>query len=99
MVEKEFYLAGIPGVSRGKVTVIGGGMAGTNAARIAIGMGAHVTVIDLSADRLRQLEEMFGNDIQTLVSNPFNIAESVKDADLVVGAVLNSRCKSTKTCF
>ena len=57
-------------------------MAGTNAARVAVGMGAHVTVIDLSTDRLRQLEELFGNDVQTLVSNPFNIAEAVRDADL-----------------
>lgn len=89
-------LGGIPGVSRGKVTVIGGGMAGTNAARVAIGMGAHVTVIDLSTDRLRQLEELFGNDVQTLVSNPFNIAEAVKDADLVVGAVLIPGAKAPK---
>jgi alanine dehydrogenase len=93
---KGILLAGIPGVSRGKVTVIGGGQAGTNAARVAIGMGAHVTVLDLSVDRLRQLDEMFGNDIQTLVSNPFNIAESVKDADLVVGAVLIPGAKAPK---
>lgn len=93
---KGILLAGIPGVSRGKVTVIGGGQAGTNAARIAIGMGAHVTVLDLSVDRLRQLDEIFGNDIQTLVSNPFNIAESVKDADLVVGAVLIPGAKAPK---
>lgn len=81
-------LGGIPGVARGKVTIIGGGMAGTNAARIAIGLGAQVTIIDVSAERLRQLEEMFGNDVQTLMSNPFNIEKAVKDADLVVGAVL-----------
>lgn len=85
---KGILLSGVPGVSRGNVTVIGGGQAGTNAARIAVGMGAKVTVLDLSVDRLRQLDEIFGNDIQTLVSNPFNIAESVKEADLVVGAVL-----------
>jgi len=89
-------LGGIPGVSRGKVTVIGGGMAGTNAARVAIGMGAHVTVIDLSVDRLRQLEDIFGNDVQTLVSNPFNIAEAIKDADLVVGAVLIPGARAPK---
>lgn len=89
-------LGGIPGVSRGKVTVIGGGMAGTNAVRVAIGMGALVTVIDLSTDRLRQLEELFGNDVQTLVSNPFNIAQAVKDADLVVGAVLIPGAKAPK---
>lgn len=89
-------LGGIPGVQRGRVTVIGGGMAGTNAARVAIGMGAHVTVLDLSTERLRQLEELFGNDVQTLVSNPFNIAESVKDADLVVGAVLIPGARAPK---
>ncbi|MFD1927138.1 alanine dehydrogenase [Sporosarcina siberiensis] len=93
---KGILLGGIPGVSRGKVTVIGGGMAGTNAVRVAIGMGAHVTVIDLSTDRLRQLEELFGNDVQTLVSNPFNIAEAVRDADLVVGAVLIPGARAPK---
>lgn len=89
-------LGGIPGVSRGNITIIGGGMAGTNAVRVAIGIGALVTVIDLSTDRLRQLEEMFGNDIQTLVSNPFNIAEAVKDADLVIGAVLIPGARAPK---
>lgn len=93
---KGILLGGIPGVSRGRVTVIGGGMAGTNAVRVAIGMGAHVTVIDLSTDRLRQLEELFGNDVQTLVSNPFNIAEAVRDADLVVGAVLIPGARAPK---
>ena len=63
---------------------------------VAVGMGAKVTVLDLSVDRLRQLDEIFGNDIQTLVSNPFNIAESVKDADLVIGAVLIPGAKAPK---
>lgn len=85
---KGILLAGIPGVSRGKVVIIGGGQAGTNAARVAVGIGATVTVIDLSVERLRQLDEIFGKDIQTLVSNPFNIANAVKDADLVIGCVL-----------
>lgn len=89
-------LGGIPGVQRAQVTIIGGGMAGTNAARIAVGMGAHVTIIDLSMDRLTQLEELFGNDVQTLMSNPFNIAEAVKDADLVVGAVLIPGARAPK---
>lgn len=93
---KGILLAGVPGVSRGKVVVIGGGQAGANAARVAIGMGAQVTVLDLSVDRLRQLDDIFGNDIQTLVSNPFNIAESVKEADLVVGAVLIPGAKAPK---
>lgn len=89
-------LGGIPGVERGKVTIIGGGMAGTNAARIAIGLGAQVSIIDVSTERLRQLEELFGNDIQTLMSNPFNIAKAVKDADLVVGAVLIPGARAPK---
>ena len=93
---KGILLGGIPGVSRAKVTVIGGGMAGTTAARVAVGMGAQVTVIDLSIERLRQLEELFGNDIQTLVSNPFTIAESVKEADLVIGAVLIPGARAPK---
>lgn len=89
-------LAGIPGVERGKVTVIGGGQAGTNAAKMAVGLGADVTVIDLSVDRLRQLDDIFGNDIKTLVSNPFNIANAVKESDLVVGAVLIPGAKAPK---
>ncbi|MDI2588831.1 alanine dehydrogenase [Psychrobacillus sp. NEAU-3TGS] len=93
---KGVLLGGVPGVPRGKVTIIGGGIAGTNAARVAIGMGAQVTVIDLSVDRLRQLEELFGNDVQTLASNPYNIAVSVKDSDLVVGAVLIPGARAPK---
>ncbi|PIC74259.1 alanine dehydrogenase [Sporosarcina sp. P26b] len=93
---KGVLLAGVPGVSRGKVVVIGGGQAGANAARIAVGMGAHVTVLDLSVDRLRHLDEIFGNSIQTLVSNPFNISESVREADLVIGAVLIPGAKAPK---
>ncbi|PIC65240.1 alanine dehydrogenase [Sporosarcina sp. P13] len=85
---KGILLAGVPGVSRGKIAIIGGGQAGTNAARVAIGIGAHVTILDLSVERVRQLDEMFGKDIQTLVSNPYNIAHAVKDADLVIGCVL-----------
>src|SRR4051794_8411907 len=81
-------LAGVPGVNRGKVTILGGGIVGTNAAKMAIGLGADVTIIDLSADRLRQLDDIFGNQIKTLMSNPFNIAEAVAEADLLIGAVL-----------
>ncbi len=93
---KGILLSGVPGVQRGNVTVIGGGQAGTNAVRIAIGMGARVTVLDLSVERLRQLDELFGNDVQTLVSNPFNIASSVKDADLVIGCVLIPGARAPK---
>ncbi|HEY2422361.1 MAG TPA: alanine dehydrogenase, partial [Neobacillus sp.] len=89
-------LAGVPGVSRGKVTIIGGGIVGTNAAKMAIGLGADVTIIDLSADRLRQLDDIFGNQIKTLMSNPFNIAEAVAEADLLIGAVLIPGAKAPK---
>jgi alanine dehydrogenase len=89
-------LAGVPGVHRGKVTIIGGGIVGTNAAKMAIGLGADVTILDLSVDRLRQLDDIFGNSIKTLMSNPFNIAEAVKEADLLVGAVLIPGAKAPK---
>ncbi|PAE19074.1 alanine dehydrogenase [Bacillus sp. 7504-2] len=89
-------LSGIPGVKRGKVTIIGGGVVGTNAAKLAIGLGADVTIIDLSPDRLRQLDDLFGNDIQTLMSNPLNIAQSVRESDLVIGAVLIPGAKAPK---
>ncbi|MRX73186.1 alanine dehydrogenase [Bacillus lacus] len=85
---KGILLAGVPGVNRGKVTIIGGGVVGTNAAKMAIGLGADVTIIDLSAERLRQLDDIFGNSIKTLMSNPINIAAAVKEADLLICAVL-----------
>jgi alanine dehydrogenase len=93
---KGILLSGVPGVKRGKVAVIGGGMVGTNAAKIAIGLGADVTILDLSPDRLRQLDDIFGNELTTLISNPYNIAEAVKDADLVIGAVLIPGDKAPK---
>ena len=93
---KGILLSGVPGVKRGKVAVIGGGMVGTNAAKVAIGLGADVTILDLSPDRLRQLDDIFGNQLTTLISNPFNVAEAVKDADLVIGAVLIPGAKAPK---
>ncbi len=93
---KGILLSGVPGVNRGKVTIIGGGVVGTNAAKMAIGLGADVTIIDLSADRLRQLDDIFGHQIKTLMSNPYNIAEAVKEADLVIGAVLIPGSKAPK---
>jgi len=93
---KGILLAGVPGVKRGKVTVIGGGIVGTNAAKMAVGLGADVTIIDLSAERLRQLDDIFGNDITTLMSNPFNIAQAVAESDLVIGAVLIPGAKAPK---
>ena len=93
---KGILLGGVSGVPRGKVTVIGGGIAGTNAAKVAVGMGADVTIIDLSPERLRQLEDIFGRDVQTLISNPFNIADAVRSADLVIGSVLIPGAKAPK---
>jgi alanine dehydrogenase len=93
---KGILLGGVPGVKRGKVTIIGGGVVGTNAAKIAIGLGAEVTIIDLSPDRLRQLDDIFGNEISTLISNPYNIAQAVAESDLVIGAVLIPGAKAPK---
>ena len=81
-------LAGVPGTPRANVVVIGGGTVGANAAKIATGMGANVTVIDISLKRLEQLDDQFGGRVQTLYSTPANIERAVLDADLVIGAVL-----------
>ncbi|WP_044749289.1 alanine dehydrogenase [Bacillus alveayuensis] len=93
---KGILLGGVPGVSRGKVTIIGGGVVGTNAAKVAIGLGADVTIVDLSAERLRELDDIFGNQINTLMSNEMNIAQAVAKSDLVIGAVLIPGAKAPK---
>lgn len=81
-------LGGVPGVAPGKVVIIGGGIVGTNAAKMAIGLGANVTILDVNMDRLRQLDDQFDGRLKTLASNSLNIATAVKEADLLVGAVL-----------
>ncbi len=81
-------MGGVPGTPRAKVVVIGGGVAGTEAAYVANGMGADVTVIDLSIPRLRELDARFNGEVQTRVSTGYEIAEQLKDADLVIGSVL-----------
>jgi len=81
-------LGGVPGTRKAKVVVIGGGVAGEHAARNALGLGADVTVIDLSIPRLRQLEAVFGNTIQTRHSSRLEIADQLAEADLVIGSVL-----------
>ncbi len=81
-------LSGIPGVRPADVVIIGGGTVGINAAQIALGMGAHVIIIDKNLDRLRYLDEVLHGNLTTLASNPRNIADSVRVADLVIGAVL-----------
>jgi len=93
---KGILLAGVPGVNRAKITIIGGGVSGTNAAKIAKGLGADVTILDINANRLRELEDIFGASVKTLMSNSYNIAEAVKNADLVIGAILIPGAKTPK---
>lgn len=93
---KGILLSGVPGVPRGKVTIIGGGVVGTHAAKMAIGLGAEVTLLDLSLPRLRQLDDIFGTRIRTLASTPSNIAAAVTEADLLIGAVLIPGAKAPK---
>jgi alanine dehydrogenase len=81
-------LGGVPGVAPANVVILGGGIVGTNAAKIAVGMGAHVTIIDRNLNRLRQLDDIFNGEVVTLASNVWTISENLKTADLVVGAVL-----------
>jgi alanine dehydrogenase len=85
---KGVLLGGVPGTRRGRVVILGGGVVGRNAATIAVGMGAQVTVLDVRAETMAYLEDVFGGAIETLYSNGHNIAEAVARADLVVGAVL-----------
>ncbi|MCA9651876.1 MAG: alanine dehydrogenase [Myxococcales bacterium] len=85
---KGLLLGGIPGTRRGHVVILGGGIVGTAAARIAIGLGGRVTVLDVNADRMLYLEDVFGNSIETLYSTPGTIEREVSRADLVIGAVL-----------
>ena len=85
---KGILLGGVPGVRRGRVAIIGGGTVGTNAAKMAIGMGAEVTILDTNMDRLGYLDDIFGGRVSTMFSNSVNIANAVRESDLVVGAVL-----------
>jgi alanine dehydrogenase len=81
-------LGGVPGVPPATVVVIGGGIVGTHAAKIALGMGADVTIIDLNLNRLRELDDIFGGRVKTQASNSYSIAAATKRADLVIGGVL-----------
>lgn len=93
---KGVLLGGVPGVKRAKVTVIGCGIAGTNAVKMAMGLGADVTCIDLSTKRLAEMDDLFDNRITTLFSNVHNIEEAVVNSDLVIGAVLVPGAKAPK---
>jgi alanine dehydrogenase len=81
-------LGGVPGVPAARVVIIGGGVVGTNAAKIAVGMGAHVIIIDNNLDRLRELDDIFLSKISTLASNAYMIQDAISTADLIIGAVL-----------
>ncbi|HEX6731100.1 MAG TPA: alanine dehydrogenase [Pyrinomonadaceae bacterium] len=81
-------LGGVPGVPAARVVIIGGGVVGTNAAKIAVGMGAHVTIIDNNLDRLRELDDIFLSKISTLASSAYMIHDAISHSDLIVGAVL-----------
>jgi alanine dehydrogenase len=93
---KGLLLGGVPGVRRGRVSIIGGGVVGINAAKMAIGLGARVTILDVNAARLAYLDDVFGTDVDTLMSNPENIAASVEESDLVIGAVLIAGAKAPR---
>src|SRR5690625_6551892 len=85
---KGILLSGITGVKPGNVTIIGGGVVGTNAAKRAVGLSANVTIFDLNLMRLIELTEYFGNSVNVLMSNSLDIAEAIKEADLAIGSVL-----------
>src|SRR5271163_1679774 len=91
-LQKEYggrgLLGGVPGVPPADVCIIGGGIVGTNAAKIALGMGAKVTIVDLNLNRLRDLDDIFNGRLYTLASNSYNIDRAVRQADLVIGGVL-----------
>src|ERR1700728_5484353 len=78
-------LGGVPGVPPANVCIIGGGIVGTNAAKIAVGMGAHVTIVDLSLNRLGELDDIFNGKLFTLASNSYNLSRATQEADLVIG--------------
>ncbi|MBQ7972087.1 MAG: alanine dehydrogenase [Lachnospiraceae bacterium] len=89
-------LGGVPGVERGKIVIIGGGIAGTYAAKAAIGIGAEVTLLDVNLNRLAYLDDIFGSAVSTLYSTDANIRKCLKDADLVIGSVLIPGGKTPK---
>jgi alanine dehydrogenase len=81
-------LGGVPGVAPANVAIIGGGVVGHQAAKVAVGLGAHVTIIDRDLERLRELDDIFSSQIVTLASNLYTLRETVRQADLVIGSVL-----------
>jgi len=93
---KGLLLGGVPGVKRGKILIIGGGTVGTNAAKMAIGLGAHVTIVDINKDRLVYLDDIFNGHITTLLYSQYAIQKEILDTDLLIGAVLIPGAKAPK---
>ncbi|NUQ36727.1 MAG: alanine dehydrogenase [Caldilineales bacterium] len=89
-------LGGVPGVRASDVVIIGGGVVGTNAAQMALGLGANVVIVDINLDRLRYLSEVMRGNLTTIASNPYAVAQAVQRADLLVGAVLIKGAKAPK---
>jgi alanine dehydrogenase len=89
-------LGGVPGVPPADVIILGGGIVGTNAAKMALGLGANVVIIERSADRMRYIDDVFDGRLRTLMSNPTNIASAVQKADLLIGAVLIPGARAPK---
>lgn len=89
-------LGGVPGVKPAKVLILGGGVVGTNAAKIAAGMGADVTIMDVNLNRLRYLDDVMPKNVHTMVSNEYSIREMVKDHDLIIGGILIPGAKAPK---
>jgi len=81
-------LGGVPGVPRGNVVILGAGVVGMNALRTAVGLGADVSILDVNLDRLRHIEELYGNQVVTVMSNSYNVEQAVRRAELLIGAVL-----------
>jgi alanine dehydrogenase len=88
MEGRGILLGGVPGVSPARVVILGGGVVGSNAAKVAAGLGANVVVMDINLDRLRYLDDVMPRNVTTLMSNSYNIRSQIREADLVVGAVL-----------
>jgi alanine dehydrogenase len=89
-------LGGVPGVRPAKVTILGAGVAGTNAAAMAVGLGADVSILDINVSRLRELDAQYAGRLRTIASNSLEIERSVTDADLVIGSVLIPGAKAPK---
>lgn len=85
---KGILMGGVPGTDTAHVVIVGGGIAGTHAAKMAVGLGARVTMLDINIERLRQLDDLFGGRVNLAMSNSYNLARYVADADVLIGAVL-----------